>query len=256
MAGFTILLKVQVICARTRMLVAGIVSTLPDNIPKLPAGLPDATAFASEQLAEVIVKLEVAASVMVTAVPLVTARIGVGDEGEGVPADDVVIAAGFDARFVAVKVNGPPAEPSVVLRTATVAAFAVFTLFVMTHVIFAPARTLAAGMVTTLPASVPKLAGFPVMAEFASVQVTDVGVKLVAGASVMVTAVLNAVTFRFVGIVGVAVLVCVVVIEAGAEARLVAVNVKGPPIAPDVIFCTATVAGLAVLVKTQASESP
>lgn len=45
-------------------------------------------------------------------------------------------------------------------------------------------------MVKTLPVSEPKLAGFPVMAEFASVQVAAVALKLVAGVSVIVTAVL------------------------------------------------------------------
>ena len=172
------------------------------------------------------------------------------------PAVAVVIAAGAEARFVEVNVNGPPADPRVVFCTATVAAVAVLTVLVMVQVIFAAASTLAAGIVNTLPTSVPKLAGFPVMAALASVQVAAVAVKFVAGVSVMVTAVLNAVTLIAVGAAGVAVLGDVVVIAAGAEARFVAANVKGPPMALAVIFCKATVAVLGVFVNVQVTESP
>jgi ribosomal protein S28E/S33 len=167
----------------------------------------------------------------------------------------VVIATGAVARFVAENVKAPPAEPSVVFCTATVAAFT-FSALVIVQVICAAAKTLAAGIVSTLPASVPKLAGLPVIAAFASEHDAADAAKLVAGVSVIVTAVLNAVTLMVVGAAGVAVLVEVVVIAAGADARLVAENVKGPPMAPDVIFCNATVAGFAVLVKVQAIESP
>ena len=59
-----------------------------------------------------------------------------------------------------------------------------------------------------------------------------------------------------VGAAGVAVPVCVVVMEGGTEARFVAVKVKAPPIAPVVIFCMATVVGLGVLVKVQLMASP
>ena len=51
---------------------------------------------------------------MVTAVPVALARIGVVTVGAGVPALAVDMAAGAEARLVAVNVNGPPAEPSVV----------------------------------------------------------------------------------------------------------------------------------------------
>jgi len=168
----------------------------------------------------------------------------------------VVIAKGVVARFVALNVKGPPAEPSVDFCNATVAAVAVLTVFVMVQVICAAAKIFAAGMVNTLPTSVPKLAGFPVTAALASVQVADEAVKFVAGVSVIVTAVLKAVTLMAAGAAGVAVFVVVVVIAAGAEARLLTANVKGPPMAPEVIFCKATVAGLAVLVKVQAMASP
>ena len=45
----------------------------------------------------------------------------------------VVMAAGFDVRFVAVNVNGPPAAPNVIFWTATVATLAVLTALVMVH---------------------------------------------------------------------------------------------------------------------------
>ena len=77
------------------------------------------------------------------------------------------------------------------------------TALVRVQLIFAAARTLAAGMVITLPANVPKLAGLPVMAALASVQVTAVAVKLVAGVSVIVTAVLKAVMLMAAGEAGV-----------------------------------------------------
>ena len=256
MAGLTILVKVQVICALERMLVAGMVSTLPARVPNVPAGFPDAPALPSEQLADEMVKFVATVSVMVTAVPLVVARIGVVTAGAAVPALEVVMLAGAEARFVAVKVKGPPADPRVIFCTATVAAVAVLTVLVMVHVIFAAAFTLAAGTVSTLPASAPKLAGFPVIAELASTQVADVAVKFAAGVSVIVTAVLKAVTLMAVGAAGVAVLVLVVVIAAGAEARFVAAKVNGPPMAPAVIFCRATVAVFGVLVKVHVIESP
>ena len=102
----------------------------------------------------------------------------------------MVIAAGVEDKLVALKVNGPPAAPSVVFCSATVAVLAVLTVLVKMQLICAAAKTLAAGMVSTLPASVPKLAGFPVTAELASVQVAAVAEKLAAGVSVTVTAVL------------------------------------------------------------------
>ncbi len=81
MAGLTVLVIVQVIWAFARTLVAGIVSTVPANVPKLPAGLPEAAAFPSVQLAAVRVKLGTTGSVMVTAVPVAAAKIGAGTAG-------------------------------------------------------------------------------------------------------------------------------------------------------------------------------
>ena len=192
---------------------------------------------------------------IVTAVPVVVTKIGAGVVGAGVLAAEVVIAGGADAIFVDVKVNGPPAAPRVDFCTATVAA-AAFSALVRTQVIFAAATTLAAGIVTTLPAKVPKVPVLPVTAELESVQLTALAVKFVAAVSVIVTAVFRAETVIGVGTAGVAVPVAVVVIAAGADARLVCVKVKGPPTAPVVIFCKATVAGIAVLVKVQAIASP
>ena len=81
MAGFTVLVIVQVICALARILPAGIVSTVPTNVPKLPTGLPEAAAFVSLQLAAVSVKLVTTGSVIVTAVPVALANIGAGTGG-------------------------------------------------------------------------------------------------------------------------------------------------------------------------------
>ena len=76
MAGLTMLVNTHVICALARMLTPGIVSTLPASVPNVPEGFPEATEFASEHEADEIVKLEATVSVMVTAVPLVVARMG------------------------------------------------------------------------------------------------------------------------------------------------------------------------------------
>ena len=75
-AGFTMLLNVQVICALARMLVAGTVNTVPASVPKAVPGLPEAAAFVSTQEAVFMVKLAATVSVMVTAVATVVAEIG------------------------------------------------------------------------------------------------------------------------------------------------------------------------------------
>lgn len=130
------------------------------------------------------------------------------------------------------------------------------TALVIVQVILAAARILAAAMVNTLPASEPKLAGLPVIAALASVQMAVAAVKFVAGVSVIATAVLNAVTLMAAGEDGVATPAPVVVMAAGFEAKLVAVNVNGPPIAAVVIFCSATVAVFGVFVNVHAIASP
>ena len=62
-AGNAELVNTQLICAEGTTFAAGIVSTLPTRPPK-PAGLSVTAALASEQLAEVMVKLAFAASVI------------------------------------------------------------------------------------------------------------------------------------------------------------------------------------------------
>ena len=75
------LVMVHVICALARMLLAGMVTTVPAKVPKLPAGLPEAAAFPSVQLAAVKVKLVTTGSLIVTAVPVALAMIGAGTAG-------------------------------------------------------------------------------------------------------------------------------------------------------------------------------
>ena len=112
-----------------------------------------------------------------------------GTGGAGVAAAVVEMAAGAAARFDTEKLKGPPLTFDVVLRMATVAGFAVL---VNVQEICAAGRTFAAGTVSTLPARLPKLAGFPVKLELASLHVADVGSKLVLAASVICTCVLTA----------------------------------------------------------------
>lgn len=99
---------------------------------------------------------------------------GVGEEGVAVLAAAVVMDEMVEARLVAVKLNGPPALPTVIFWTATVAGFGVL---VKVHFILAAATTLAAGMVRVLPTTEPKLAGFPVTLELESEHRADVNVK-------------------------------------------------------------------------------
>ena len=106
----------------------------------------------------------------------------VGDAGAGVATVAVVMAAGAALRLATEKVNGPPAAPVVVLRTATVAGFAVL---VITQLIWAAGNTLAAGTVRTLAARLPKVAGFPVKTALASLHVAEVALKLAFAPSVI-----------------------------------------------------------------------
>ena len=98
------------------------------------------------------------------------------------PAEPVVIDGSPKVRLVAEKVKGPPAAPVVIFCTATVGPL---TALVKVQVISAPAKTLVAGMVNTLPASVPKVPTLPVMTAFASVQLAENAVKAAAGVSVI-----------------------------------------------------------------------
>lgn len=98
----------------------------------------------------------------------------------------VVMAAGPEAKLVAEKANGPPNEPTVVFCSVNVAGLGVL---VKVQTIVANGFKLAVGMVMTLPASVPKLAGLPVVPELVSVQLPLAMLKLLLAASVNVTAV-------------------------------------------------------------------
>ena len=101
----------------------------------------------------------------------------------------VVIFAGEPAKLVAVKLKGPPGNVVVIFWIAT-SGMAAFAVLVKVQVICALERTFAAGMVNTVPTSVPKVpAGLPEAAALPSVQFAEVITKLVAKVSVSVTAV-------------------------------------------------------------------
>ena len=99
--------------------------------------------------------------------------IAAGAAGVGVLTAAVVMAGCTETRLVAVKLKVPTAKPVVIFWIATVG---VITALVNLQVICAAGNTLAAGMVMSRPLSVPKLAGLPVTAELASVQVAVVKV--------------------------------------------------------------------------------
>ena len=86
--------------------------------------------------------------------------------------------------LVAVNVNGPPNPPDVVFCKANVGGFGAL---VKVHTIRAKVLRFTTGTVITLPASVPKLAGFPEVAALVSVQTQLLILKLLLAASVKVT---------------------------------------------------------------------
>ena len=183
----------------------------------------------------IVVAVEAAVSVWVapvTPTPLVT-----------------VVIVWLDQPLVPVKVK-PPTAPLLILVSVTVGSF----VLVNTQVKSAPATTLPAAMVSTLPASEPIAPAFPVTALLASVQLAAVRAKPAATVSVSVTAVPTVVTLIEAGAAGVGVPAAIVVIAAGALARLVWANVNGPPKPPVVVFCTRTIGR--VLVKVQAMLEP
>ncbi len=69
-AGFAVLVMMQLICAAGRTFAAGTVRMLPARLPKL-AGLAVKPALLSVQVAAVALKLVLAASVICTWVPAV-----------------------------------------------------------------------------------------------------------------------------------------------------------------------------------------
>ena len=176
--------------------------------------------------------------------------MAVGAAGVAVAAAAVVMFAGFDAKFVAVKVNGPPNDPIVIFCKASVAGLGAL---VKVQTIFEKSFKLTAGIVMTLPAKVPKLAGLPVVPELVSVQVPLDKLKLVLAASVKVTGLALLVTVLLIGATGAAVPAVTVVIFGGTPVKFVAVKLNGPPGNAVVIFWMATtgIAGLTVLVKVQ-----
>lgn len=54
---------------------------MPINVPNVPVGLPDAAAFASEQVADTIVKFVARVSVILTCVPTVVTSMGAATVG-------------------------------------------------------------------------------------------------------------------------------------------------------------------------------
>lgn len=89
-----------------------------------------------------------------------------------------------EARFVAVKVNGPPNPPDVTFCKASVGGLGAL---LNVHTIRAKVLKFTTGTVITLPASVPKLAGLPEVAAFVSVHTPLLILKLLLAASVKVT---------------------------------------------------------------------
>ena len=180
----------QLICAAGRMLAAGMAINNPVSVPKLPE-FPVTAELASVQLAPAIVKNELLLSETCTIEFRELTLMAEGAAGAAEPIVEVVMAAGAAARFETAKLNGPPSPPVVIFWTATVAGFAAL---VIVQLICAAGKTFAAGTVSTLPARLPKLGGFPVKLEFASEQVADAALKLALAASVICTCVFTAVT--------------------------------------------------------------
>jgi hypothetical protein len=182
-AGFAVLVKLQVICAAGSTFAAGTVNTFPARLPKLP-GLPVKLELASLQVADVASKLVLAASVTCTCVLTAETWMAVGATGAAVLAAVVEILEIAEARFVAANVNGPPNPLVVIFCKANVGGFGAF---VKVQTIRAKVLRFTTGMVITLPASVPKLAGLPDVAALVSVQTPVLMLKLVFAASVKVT---------------------------------------------------------------------
>jgi len=91
---------------------------------------------------------------------------------------------GAEAKFIAVKVKGPPKEPAVIFCSASVGSFGAL---VNVQMIFAKGFRLMAGTVITLPTNVPNAGGLPVVPALVSVQLPLDRLKLVLAASVRVT---------------------------------------------------------------------
>ena len=104
------------------------------------------------------------------------------------------------------------------------------------QLICAAGNTLAAGIAINKPVRVPKLPELPVNAELASVQLALAIVKNEFVPSEICTIEFRALTLAAAGEAGAAEPMVDVVMEAGAEARLEAAKLNGPPSPPVVIF--------------------
>lgn len=107
------LVKMQFICAAGTMFAAGIVTDEPAIVANVPV-FPVIAELASLHVAVAKVKVELAVSVICTAVLNVDTVLAAGVVGVGVPTLAVVMAAGVEAKFVTANVNGPPIPPVVV----------------------------------------------------------------------------------------------------------------------------------------------
>jgi hypothetical protein len=184
------LVKTHLICAAGKTFAAGIVKSKPVRAPKV-AGFPVTAEFVSEQLTLASVKNKLEFSDICTSELRELMAIGIGAAGAAVPALDVVMEDGVEAKFETAKLKAPPAAPVVSFCKATVAGIAVL---IMLQAICAAGKTLAAGTVKTEPLKLPKVAGFPVKLEFASLQLADVAAKLGLALSVISICVLPAKT--------------------------------------------------------------
>lgn len=97
----------------------------------------------------------------------------------------------------------------------------------------------------------PNVPGFPVTAELASLHVALAIVKNELAPSEICTIEFKVLTLAAAGVEGAAVPIVAVVIAVGAEARFETEKLNGPPSPPVVIFCTVTVAGVAVFMIVQ-----
>lgn len=102
--------------------------------------------------------------------------------------------------------------------------------------ICAAGNTLAAGIAINKPVNVPKLAGLPVTAELASVQLALAIVKNEFVPSEICTIEFKVPTLADVGAAGAADPIVDVVMAAGAEAIFETAKLNGPPSPPVVIF--------------------
>ena len=177
-------------------------------------------------------------------------EITAGASATAVPAVVVVIEPRIATLAVLAKLNAPT-PPSEVLEMFTTARW-----FVMSQVKAAPATTLPAGIVTTLPAKPPiGPVPLPSSAPLASVQLAALIAKPDTAGSTIVTFVPTVVTATGVGL-ATGVPATRVVMLAGVAARLVEPVKANVPAAPSDVLRTSTVAVAALFVTTQLNTAP